>query len=131
MEYWQGPARWINTALVAVLALFGVHGLLLLIGAQETNPLVGLVARLARGLLTPVAGIVPGQGPLLTTVLGAVLAVVTALVVLAVLRGRQQRAAGQSGHGGSGEPGSSVRPVEAGAYGRAESRPAAERRTGT
>jgi len=91
MEYWQGPARWVNTALLAVLTLFGVHGLLLLVGAQESNVLVGLIARLARALLTPVAGIVPGQGPLVTTVLGAVFAVGTALVVLAVIRGRQER----------------------------------------
>lgn len=126
MEYWRGPSRWINSTLVAVLAVLVVHGLLLLVGAQESNLLVGLVARIARVLLTPVAGLLPGQGPVVTVVLGAVAAVGAALVALAVLRGRQEQRAARSAEGvppeGAGEPAPDEPELR---------EPAPERRTGT
>ncbi len=126
MEYWQGPARWINTVLVAVLAVLAVHVLLLLVGAQESNLVVGLVARAARVVLTPVAGLFPRQGPLVTAVLGAFAAVGTALVVLAVLRGRQEQ---RAAHSAGGTPAAGAGKHPSGEPELRESAP--ERRTGS
>jgi hypothetical protein len=89
MTYWQGAARWINGALLAVLAVLLADGLLRLLGARTGNVLVGGARLIAGWLLFPFSGMFAGQPHLVTLVLGVLGYVVVAVVLLTVITARR------------------------------------------
>lgn len=93
MTYWEGPYRWINAALLAVLAVLTLDGLLRLVGASEDNLLVRGVRALATPFAAPFDGLWAEQPHVVTYVLAVLGYVVLVLLVFAVLRTFEARAA--------------------------------------
>lgn len=93
MTYWEGPYRWINAALLAVLAVLSLDGVLRLVGASEDNLIVRGVRALANPLTAPFDGLWEGQPHAVTWLLAVVGWIVLVLVVFAVMRTVEARGA--------------------------------------
>lgn len=93
MTYWEGPYRWINTALLAVLAVLTLDALLRLAGASEANLIVRGVRALANPVAAPFDGLWADQPHVVTYLLAVVGYILLVLIVFAVLRTLEARAA--------------------------------------
>lgn len=89
MEYWQGPARWINTILLAVVGFIGFATLFELLGAREQNVIVRFVAMVAGWFLAPFQGMFDDQEFLLTAIIAVLGYSLVAGIALAVARSVQ------------------------------------------
>ncbi len=86
MDYWQGPSRWINAALLFIVGFVAFDAVFTLLGAQESNAIVGLVAAVAGVFEAPFAGMFRNQPDLATQALAIVSWILIATVLLAVVR---------------------------------------------
>lgn len=97
MEYWQGPARWINTILLVIVGFVGFATLFDLLGAREENLIVRFVTIVAGFFLVPFEGMFDDQEFLLTAIIAVLGYSLLAGIVLAVIRSvqasRRERAA--------------------------------------
>lgn len=89
MDYWSGPARWINTALLFVLGWILLDAMLLWVRKDSPNVIVRLVRAVAGLFLAPFEGILADQPALLTSVIAVLAYILLACIVLAVLHSRQ------------------------------------------
>lgn len=96
VDYGRGPARWINTALLVVLAWIALDVLLLWVREDSRNIIVRLVRAVAGLFLAPFEGILADQPALLTSVIAALVYFLIACIVLAVLHRRQLGSGGGS-----------------------------------
>lgn len=97
MEYWQGPARWINTILLAIVGFIGFATLFDLLDARDENVIVRFVAMVAGWFLAPFEGMFDEQEFLLTAIIAVLGYSLLAGIALAVARSiratRQEHAA--------------------------------------
>jgi hypothetical protein len=84
MDYWQGPSRWINAALLFIVAAIAFDAVFLLLGALESNPIVWLVDRVSGLFTAPFDGMFANQPELATHALSLVAWIVT--IALAIVR---------------------------------------------
>lgn len=95
MEYWQGPARWINTILLVIVGFVGFATLFELLGAREENLIVRFVTTVAGVFLAPFQGMFDDQEFLLTAIIAvlgySLLAGIALAVVRSVQASRQER----------------------------------------
>lgn len=89
MEYWQGPARWINTILLVIVGFVGLGTLFDLLGALEGNMIVRFVNTVAGFFLAPFEGMFDGQEFLLTAIVAVLGYSLAAGIALAVIRSVQ------------------------------------------
>lgn len=89
MEYWQGPARWINTVLLVIVGFVGFATLFDLLGAREENVIVRLVSNVAGVFLAPFEGMFDDQEFLLTAIIAVLGYSLLAGIALAVIRSVQ------------------------------------------
>lgn len=89
MEYWEGPSRWINTILLAIVGFVGLDTLFQLLGANPANGIVRVVRGVAGFVLAPFDGMFPNQAFLLTALIGVLGYALLAGVALAVVRSVQ------------------------------------------
>lgn len=89
MEYWQGPARWINTLLLIIVGFIGFATLFDLLGAREENAIVRLVSTVAGFFLAPFEGMFEDQEFLLTAIIAVLGYSLLAGIALAVMRSVQ------------------------------------------
>lgn len=89
MNYWEGPARWINTILLVIVGVVGFDTLFKLLDANEGNAIVGFVAAVARVFLAPFQGMFDDQDFLLTAVIAVLGYSLLAGIALAVTRSVQ------------------------------------------
>lgn len=103
MDYWQGPSRWINAALLFIVGFVAFDAVFTLLGAQDSNPIVGLVGAVAGVFEAPFAGMFPNQPDIATQALAIVGWILMATIVLAVVRGietgRREHARDRAGLG--------------------------------
>jgi len=90
MDYWQGPSRWINAALLFIVGFVALDAVFTLLGAQDSNLIVGLVGAVAGIFKAPFDGMFPNQPELVTQALAVVGWILLATVLLAVVRGVEQ-----------------------------------------
>jgi hypothetical protein len=86
MTYWEGPSRWINAALLFIIGLLVFDALFSLLGAQESNLIVGGVAAMAGLFLAPFRGMWEGQPELVTTFLALLGYCLLAGIALAITK---------------------------------------------
>jgi hypothetical protein len=86
MDYWQGPSRWINAALLFIVAAIAFDAVFLLLGALESNPIVWLVDRVSGLFTAPFDGMFANQPELATHALSLVAWIVIATIALAIVR---------------------------------------------
>ena len=96
MDYWQGPSRWINAALLFIVGVIAFDAVFLLLGAQESNAIVGLVDTVSGVFMLPFDGMFPNQPEVATQGLAVLGWLLLATIALAVVRSVQ---AGRSEHG--------------------------------
>lgn len=89
MNYWEGPARWINTILLVIVGFIGFDTLFQLLNANEDNVLVGFTADVADFFLAPFQGMFPEQEYLLTAFIGILGYSLLAGILLAITRSVQ------------------------------------------
>lgn len=89
MNYWEGPARWINTILLVIVGFIGFDTLFQLLNANEDNVLVGFTADVAEFFLAPFQGMFPEQEYLLTALIGILGYSLLAGILLAITRSVQ------------------------------------------
>lgn len=89
MEYWQGPARWINTILLVIIGFVGFATLFDLLGAREENVIVRFVNSVAGVFLAPFEGMFNDQEFLLTAIIAVLGYSLLAGIALAVIRSIQ------------------------------------------
>lgn len=89
MEYWQGPARWINTILLVIVGFVGFATLFELLGAREENLIVRFVSNVSGVFLAPFQGMFDDQEFLLTAIIAVLGYSLLAGIALAVLRSIQ------------------------------------------
>lgn len=89
MNYWEGPARWINTILLIVVGVVGFDTLFKLLSANEGNVIVGFVAAVARVFLAPFQGMFDDQDFLLTAIIAVLGYSLLAGIALAIVRSVQ------------------------------------------
>lgn len=103
MDYWEGPARWINTILLVIVAFVGFDTLFRLLNANEENVIVGTVAAVAGFFLAPFEGMFPDQEFLLTAIIAvlgySLLAGIALAVTRSVAASRRARARRRTGEG--------------------------------
>ena len=86
MNYWEGPSRWVNTALLVVVGFVGFDTLFRVLGANRNNTIVGFVWTVSRLFLSPFAGMFTRQHFLLTALIAILGYCLLAGIILAVLR---------------------------------------------
>ncbi|MDP8977834.1 MAG: hypothetical protein M3N17_04545 [Actinomycetota bacterium] len=86
MDYWEGPSRWINTALLVVVGFIGFDTLFRVLGANRNNAIVGFVRTVSKLFLSPFDGMFARQHFLLTAVIAILGYCLLAGIVLAILR---------------------------------------------
>ncbi|MBW3602696.1 MAG: hypothetical protein KY434_08365 [Actinobacteria bacterium] len=86
MNYWEGPSRWVNTALLVVVGFIGFDTLFRVLGANRNNAIVGFVRSVSKLFLSPFAGMFTRQHFLLTAVIAILGYCLLAGIILAVLR---------------------------------------------
>lgn len=89
MDYWQGPARWINTLLLVIVGFVGLATLFELLGALEQNMIVRFVNTVSSFFLTPFEGMFDDQEFLLTAIIAVLGYSLAAGIALAVVRSIQ------------------------------------------
>lgn len=89
MNYWEGPARWINTILLVIVGFIGFDTLFELLTANEDNVLVGFTQDVAGLFLAPFQGMFPEQEYLLTALIGVLGYSLLAGIALAITRSVQ------------------------------------------
>lgn len=89
MEYWQGPARWINTLLLIIVGFVGFATLFDLLGARDENMIVGFVNVVAGFFLAPFEGMFDDQEFLLTAIIAVLGYSLLAGIALAITRSVQ------------------------------------------
>jgi hypothetical protein len=89
MNYWEGPARWINTLLLVIVGFVGLDTLFQLLGALEGNAIVRLVRAIAGFFLAPFEGMFEDQEYLLTAIIAVLGYSLLAGIALAVYRSVQ------------------------------------------
>lgn len=89
MNYWEGPARWINTILLVIVGFIGFDTLFELLGANTDNVIVGFTESVAGWFLAPFQGVFPEQDYLLTALIAILGYSLLAGVALAVTRSIQ------------------------------------------
>ncbi|HVL99917.1 MAG TPA: hypothetical protein VM324_11560 [Egibacteraceae bacterium] len=89
MEYWQGPARWINTLLLVIVGFVGFATLFDLLGAREENMIVRFVGTVAGFFLAPFEGMFEDQEFLLTAIIAVLGYSLLAGIALALTRSVQ------------------------------------------
>lgn len=89
MDYWQGPARWINTILLVIVGFVGLATLFDLLGALEQNMIVRFVNTVSGFFLAPFEGMFDGQEFLLTAIVAVLGYSLAAGIALAVTRSIQ------------------------------------------
>lgn len=85
-SYWDGPSRWINTALLVVVGFIGLDTLLRLLGANPENGVVSFVGTVAGVFLAPFRNMFPEQQYLLTALIALLGWSLLAGLILAVVR---------------------------------------------
>lgn len=86
MEYWQGPARWINTVLLIIIGFVGFATLFDLLQAREENLIVRFVNGVAGVFLVPFEGMFDDQEFLLTAIIAVLGYSLLAGIALAIVR---------------------------------------------
>lgn len=99
MNYWEGPARWINTILLVIVGFIGFDTLFELLSANEDNVLVAFTEDVAGWFLAPFEGMFPEQDYLLTALIAILGYSMLAGVALAITRSVQASRRGQSASG--------------------------------
>lgn len=104
MEYWQGPARWINTLLLIIMGFVGFATLFDLLEAREENMIVRFVTGVAGFFLAPFEGMFDDQEFLLTAIIAVLGYSLLAGIALAITRSieasrRDRRALREHGSG--------------------------------
>jgi hypothetical protein len=89
MNYWEGPARWINTVLLIVVGFIWFDTLFRLLSAQEGNAIVRFVRAFASIFLAPFEGMFADQDYLLTAIIAVLGYSLLAGIALAVTRSIQ------------------------------------------
>ena len=89
MDYWQGPARWINTLLLVIVGFVGLATLFELLGALEQNMIVRFVNTVSSFFLTPFEGMFDDQEFLLTAIIAVLGYSLAAGIALALIRSIQ------------------------------------------
>lgn len=89
MNYWEGPARWINTILLVIVGFIGFDTLFELLQANEDNVIVAFTADVAGWFLAPFQGMFPEQDYLLTALIAILGYSLAAGVLLAITRSIQ------------------------------------------
>ena len=89
MNYWEGPARWINTILLVIVGFIGFDTLFELLSANEDNVLVAFTQDVAGFFLAPFQGMFPEQEYLLTALIGVLGYSLLAGIALAITRSIQ------------------------------------------
>lgn len=89
MDYWQGPARWINTLLLVIVGFVGLATLFDLLGALEDNMIVRFVNAVSNFFLAPFVGMFDDQEFLLTAIIAVLGYSLAAGIALAVTRSIQ------------------------------------------
>jgi hypothetical protein len=89
MTYWRGPARWINVALLVLLALLALDALFRLLDADGSSPPAALARLLAAPARAPAAALGAGAPGLLVDLLAALLWILVALLALVAVRSRE------------------------------------------
>jgi hypothetical protein len=112
MNYWEGPARWINTILLVIVGFIGFDTLFELLNANTDNVIVGFTESVAGWFLAPFQGMFPEQDYLLTALIAILGYSLLAGVALAVTRSIQ--ASRQSQAPRSVEPRAPQRPARPG-----------------
>jgi hypothetical protein len=97
MNYWEGPARWINTLLLIIVGFVGLDTLFQLLGALEDNAIVRLVRFVAGIFLAPFEGMFEDQEFLLTAVIAVLGYSLLAGIALAVYRSIQSSRGSRQG----------------------------------
>lgn len=89
MDYWQGPARWINTMLLIIVGFVGFATLFDLLGARDENMIVRFVNSVSGFFLAPFEGMFEGQELLLTAIIAVLGYSLLAGIALAITRSIQ------------------------------------------
>ena len=89
MNYWEGPARWINTILLVIVGFIGFDTLFTLLSANEDNVLVAFTQDVSAWFLSPFEGMFPEQDYLLTALIAILGYSMLAGVALAITRSVQ------------------------------------------
>jgi hypothetical protein len=89
LNYWEGPARWINTLLLIIVGFVGLDTLFQLLGARIENMIVRFVRTIAAFFLAPFDGMFENQEYLLTAIIAVLGYSLLAGIALAVLRSIQ------------------------------------------
>lgn len=85
-SYWEGPSRWINTALLVIAGFIGLDTLLRLLGANPGNGVVSFVRSIAGIFLAPFQNMFAEQQYLLTAIIAILGWSLLAGLVLAIVR---------------------------------------------
>ena len=98
MNYWEGPARWINTILLVIVGFIGFDTLFELLSANEDNVVVGFTQDVAEFFLAPFQGMFPEQEYLLTALIGILGYSLLAGIALAITRSIQASRTSRNSH---------------------------------
>ena len=113
MNYWEGPARWINTILLVIVGFIGFDTLFELLQANEDNVIVAFTQDVAGWFLAPFEGMFPEQDYLLTALIAILGYSLLAGVLLAITRSVQaSRSGGQRSRSAPSRPPQSRRPQQ-------------------
>lgn len=85
-SYWEGPSRWINTALLVIAGFIGLDALLRLLGANPENGMVSFVRSVAGIFLAPFQNMFADQQYLLTAIIAILGWSLLAGLILAIVR---------------------------------------------
>lgn len=85
-SYWEGPSRWINTALLVIAGFIGLDALLRLLGANAENGVVSFVRSVASIFLAPFQNMFAEQQYLLTAIIAILGWSLLAGLILAIVR---------------------------------------------
>lgn len=85
-SYWEGPSRWINTALLVIAGFIGLDTLMRLLAANEGNGVVAFVRSVANIFLAPFQNMFSEQQYLLTAIIAILGWSLLAALVQAVVR---------------------------------------------
>lgn len=85
-SYWEGPSRWINTALLVIAGFIGLDTLLRLLGANPENGVVSFVRSVAGIFLAPFRNMFGEQQYMLTAIIAILGWSLLAGLILAIVR---------------------------------------------
>jgi hypothetical protein len=86
VSYWEGPSRWINAVLLFILGFIGFDTFFRLLGARDSNAIVGGVRAVAGLFLAPFAGMFEGQSDLVTALIAVAGYCLLAGIALAITK---------------------------------------------